>query len=106
MAKRESKAEEGRLAIKKLAETGAFSSLSGNGRDRQECMIHVYWSGLNYPDGDKRGHLVQRGKVTADLGLETMPMPPFTDEEMQSITFAAKMQALRCIRARKRAPKR
>jgi hypothetical protein len=70
----------------------------------EECLIHVYWSGLRDRKGLTEGdsHLIQRGKVSADLGLEGIPDPPFTSAEMQEITFAAKIQALKCLRARKR----
>jgi hypothetical protein len=66
----------------------------------EECMIHVAWSGLHDRGDDGRGHLVQRGKVTADLGLDHVPDPPFTNEEMQEITRAAKFEALKCLRRR------
>lgn len=60
---------------------------------RQEVMLHVYWSALNDKDDDGRGHLVQRDRVTADLGLDVVPDPPFTPDEMQKIMFAAKFAA-------------
>lgn len=87
------------MTMKKLAD--AFASASGVGH-REECLIHVYWTGLWDPNDPGRGHLLHRGEVSADLGLDAVPVPPFTDEEMQLITFAAKMQALKCLRARKR----
>lgn len=80
----------------------AFASLDAGGD--QETMIHVYWSAL----GDARdlreggrGHLMQRDRVSASLGLDCAPDPGFTNDEMQSITFAAKMAALKCLRQRK-----
>ena len=85
---------------KKLAD--AFASVSGVGDHREECLIHVYWTGLWDPNDSGRGHLLRRGEVSADLGLDAVPAPPFTDEEMQAITRAAKIQAIKCLRARKR----
>lgn len=64
-----------------------------------EVLLHVYWTKHTSDDGDRSGHLSMRGKVSADLGLETSP--DFTAAEMEQITFAAKMQALKCLRARK-----
>jgi len=94
-----------KTAVEKLVERGAFASLSGpSGDKREECMIVVAWTGLN-DARDKRegghGHLMMRDRVMADLGLEAVPVPGFTNEEMQLITFAAKMQALKCLTARK-----
>lgn len=98
--------------FKKLINPKAFASsmlvtpnqLEG-GRPQEEVMLHVYWSAL----GDARdvreggqGHRMQRDKVTASLGLDRAPDPGFTKSEMQDITFAAKMAALKCLRARKR----
>jgi hypothetical protein len=37
-----------------------------------------------------------------DLGLEQVPDPEFTGEEMQRIAFAAKMAALKVLSTRKR----
>lgn len=86
--------------VKRLAKSGAFASLSGDQRrGGEECLIHVYWTGHTRGGGES-GHLVQRGKVSADLGLDAIPSPPFTGEEMQSITRAAKMAAIRCLRKR------
>lgn len=68
-------------------------------------MIHVYWSAM----GDVRdareggnGHRMMRDKVSASLGIEQVPDPGFTAEEMQAITYAAKIAALKCLRLRKR----
>jgi hypothetical protein len=81
----------------------AFASCDANGG--QETMIHVYWSAL----GDARdvreggnGHRMQRDRVSASLGLDRTPEPGFTPDEMQSITRAAKMAALKCLRERSR----
>jgi len=67
-------------------------------------MLHVYWSALgdarDVREGDQ-GHRMQRDKVTASLGLDRAPDPGFTEAEMQDITFAAKMAALKCLRVRK-----
>lgn len=80
----------------------AFASHDAGGG--QETMIHVYWSAL----GDARdlreggrGHLMQRDRVSASLGLDCAPDPGFTSDEMQTITRAAKMAALKCLRMRK-----
>lgn len=82
----------------------AFASLDAGGL-HEETMIHVYWSG--YRDArDERdggmGHRMQRDKVTASLGLDRCPVPGFTEDEMQSIAYAAKMAALKCLTARAR----
>ena len=66
----------------------------------EECLIHVYWT-ARMPGGGMSHH-VMRGRVSADLGLVRVPDPPFTNEEMQAITFAAKMAALKCLSHRKR----
>lgn len=82
----------------------AFASLDA-GPAHVESMIHVYWSGY----GDARdardggmGHRMIRDKVTASLGLDHAIEPGFTGNEMQTIAFAAKMAALKCLRARRR----
>lgn len=46
-------------------------------------------------------HRVRRNEVMADVGLDP-PDPPLTSEEMQKITYAAKMETLRCLRRRKK----
>ena len=79
-----------------------FESLTGLPASH-EFLLHVYWSGLNDGGDDSRGHLIQRGKVTCDMGLENFPDPPPTAEEMQQVTFAAKMALLKILRTRKRA---
>lgn len=38
----------------------------------------------------------------ADLGLDAAPVPGFTEAEMQMITSAAKIAAIKCLRARAR----
>lgn len=88
--------------IQDLVESGAFASACG-AHTPEECLIHVYCSGLRDPQDPGRGHLMQRGMVSADLGLDGVPSPPFTSDEMQLILRAAKMQALKCLRARKSA---
>lgn len=79
-----------------------FKSLTGLQVGR-EFLLHVYWSGLDDGGDDGRGHLMQRGKVTCDMGLENFPDPPPTDDEMQKVTFAAKMAMAKVLRERKRA---
>ena len=81
-----------------------FKSLAGLSVGK-EFLLHVYWSGLDDGGDDGRGHLIQRGKVTADMGLENFPAPPPTAEEMQQVMFAAKMALLKILRTRKRAKK-
>lgn len=71
----------------------------------KEFMLHVHWSGLDDGDDDGRGHLLRRGTVVADVGLENFPDPPPTDEEMQQVMFAAKMALLKVLRQRKRGKK-
>lgn len=65
-------------------------------------MIRVSWSAVNDPDDGGAGHGVRRGEVIADLGLDAVPSPPFTAAEMQRITRAAKFEAFRCLKERKR----
>jgi len=60
----------------------------------EEFILRVAWSCT--PD-----HRIRRGEVMADIGLPP-PNPPLTNEEMQKITFAAKMETLRCLRRRKK----
>lgn len=81
----------------------AFSSI-GSGLP-QEVMIHVYWSARGDARDAReggRGHLMQRDKVTADLGLDLAPDPGFTEAEMQTITYAAKTAAIKCLRLRRK----
>lgn len=82
----------------------AFASLGAVGRG-PECMIRVGWSGYD-PNAawskDENSHLIRRGEVIADLGMPP-PDPPFTDDEMQRIAFAAKGAAIKCVIARRRA---
>lgn len=68
----------------------------------EEAMLYVGYTELR----EKRitgGHTIRRGEVMADIGLEKYPNPVFTSEDMQRITYAAKMEALRCLRKRIRA---
>lgn len=65
-----------------------------------ETLIHVYYTRWSPDDFDDRGHLLQRGKVSADLGLETGAGVDFANEEMQRIAQAAKFAAIKCIAAR------
>ena len=86
----------------------AFASLDA-GPAHVESMIHVYWSGY----GDARdardggmGHRMMRDKVTASLGLDHAIEPGFSEEEMQAITYAAKIAAMKCLTARRRGANR
>ncbi len=67
----------------------------------QEVMLRVSWSCLNHPDGQQQH--CRRDEVMLDLGLEQVPDPAFTNDEMQRIAFAAKIAALKALRSR---PKR
>lgn len=66
----------------------------------QEVMLRVSWSCLNHADGQQQH--CRRDEVMLDLGLEKLPDPSFTNDEMQRIAFAAKMAALKALSARKR----
>ncbi|MCC7024654.1 MAG: hypothetical protein IT338_17635 [Thermomicrobiales bacterium] len=81
----------------------AFASMDAGGG--QETVLHVYWSAI----GDARdaregrhGHRMQRDKVAVSLGLDRAPDPGFTPAEMQSIAYAAKIAAIKCLMARRR----
>lgn len=87
--------------VQQLAANNPFKRL-GPVKGAVEFMLTVYWSGLNDGDDDGRGHLMQRGRVTADMGLENFPDPPPTAEEMREVMFAAKMAMLKVLRKRKR----
>ena len=80
----------------------AFASLDA-GPSHVETMIHVYWSGYrdarDARDGNK-GHLMQRDKITANLGFDQAIEPGFSPDEIQAIAYAAKMAALKCLRER------
>lgn len=65
-------------------------------------MILVAWTGLGDTADKGRGHTELRGRTMADLGIDEVPDPPFTNDEMQSIGRAAKFEALRCLTRRKR----
>lgn len=65
-----------------------------------EVLLHVYWT----TNAGGHNHLELQNKVSADLGLEAPPSPPFTREEMEAIMFAAKMAAIKCLRKRKSRP--
>lgn len=67
----------------------------------EECLLHVYWTGRD-AGGQGSDHLTMRGRVSADLGIDRIPDPPFTNEEMQIIMFAAKMAAAKVLRDRKK----
>lgn len=95
---------EERSEVEKLVDEGAFNSLSASpSQNREEVMLHVSWSCYSAASGER--HHMRRGQVTADLGFDRIPSPGFTSDEMEKIMFAAKMEALRCLRRRKKARK-
>jgi hypothetical protein len=60
----------------------------------EEFLVRVSWS-------CSPNHAVRCGEVTADVGVAP-PTPPLTNEEMEQVMFAAKMQVLKCLRTRKK----
>jgi hypothetical protein len=72
-------------------------------------MLRVSWATNKHPDqettpGADDGQRVhcRRGEVMLDLGLPFRPGDDFTSEEMQTIAYATKMEALRVLRKRPR----
>jgi hypothetical protein len=63
-------------------------------------MLRVSWATNKHTD-DQPAH-TRRGEVMLDLGLPFSAGDDFTNEEMQAIAFATKMEALRVLRRRKR----
>lgn len=74
-----------------------------------EFMLRVSWATNKHSDqeGGDEGQLkhCRRGEVMLDLGLDFHAGDDFTSEEMQTIAYATKMEALRVLRRRKRAAK-
>ena len=64
-----------------------------------EFMLRVSWATNKHPDDQP--HHTRRGEVMLDLGLEFHPGDDLTSDEMQAVAFAAKMAALKCLRARR-----
>ncbi len=98
------KKEHSNLAIMDdLVKRRVFSSLTQgpHGERQPEYLIRVAWSAAFDPGDDGRGHMVRRDEVTANLGIDGI-IEPFTDREMQDITYAAKMAAAKCLRERKK----
>ena len=60
----------------------------------ERCLVVV-----GYVDGRDPLRLI--GRVSADLGLDDMPMSPLTMAEMQSVAFAAKMAISKVLVARR-----
>lgn len=65
-----------------------------------EALLHVFWTHHSSANQAVSGHQMFRTKVSCDLGLDYSP--DFTREEMELIMYAAKMQAVKCLRARKK----
>lgn len=60
----------------------------------ERCLVVV-----GYVDGKEPFQLL--GRVSADLGLDTMPNPPLSMTEMQPVAFAAKMALARVLLSRR-----
>lgn len=70
-----------------------------------EFMMRVSWATDRHPDqagAEGQPKHTRRGEVMLDLGLPFRPGDDFTSEEMQSIAYATKMEALRVLRRRSR----
>lgn len=80
------------------ADNHILAKLVHVGSTKPEVILRVAWSCLGHPDG--QGHMTWRGMVLADLALDKIP--DFTDAEMQRITRAAKLEAMKVLRDRKR----
>lgn len=71
-------------------------------RDRRHAAgMEVGLVVVGYADGREPFRLL--GRVSADLGIDTMPDPPLTMAEMQPVAFAAKMALGKVLAARARA---
>jgi hypothetical protein len=81
-----------KAARTEAAKGEAMKSISFN-----EFLLRVSWSCT--PD-----HLIRRGEVSADVGLPP-PEDPVTNEEMQHVMYAAKMELLRQLARRKKKPR-
>src|SRR5262249_46360460 len=64
-----------------------------------EFMLRVSWATSKHTDGQP--NYSRRGEVMLDLGLDFHSGGDFTSSEMQAIAFAAKVAALKCLRARR-----
>ena len=58
------------------------------------CLVVV-----GYASGREPFRLL--GRVSADTGMDAMPDPPLTMDEMQPVAFAAKMALAKVLSARK-----
>jgi hypothetical protein len=87
------------------AEGGAAMSARNKGSAfAEEVLLHIsVWTSLLSSRG-LSPHRTHIGNVSADLGLEAPP--DFTREEMQTIMYAAKTAAIKCLFARGRRVKR
>lgn len=65
------------------------------GEPFNEFLVGVFYNVGPGPD-----RYVALGRLTADMGCSP-PIPPISNEEMQSVAFAAKMAMANVLRARK-----
>lgn len=63
-----------------------------------EFMLRVSWATNKHTDGQPNH--TRRGEVMLDLGLEFHTGDDLTSDDMQAVASAAKIAALRCLRAR------
>ena len=63
-------------------------------KDKKQILLAVYWS----IDGDDDRY-VRRGEITTHIGDEIDP--PLSNDEMQHITYAAKMAFAKAMKDRK-----
>ena len=70
-------------------------------RSVQEAMgVEVVMIVVGYATGREPFRLL--GRVSADTGMDAMPDPGLTQEEMQPVAFAAKMAFIKVMRNRDR----
>jgi hypothetical protein len=70
-------------------------------RDVKEALgMEVCLVVVGYASGREPFRLL--GRVSADTGMNAMPDPPLTTDEMQPVAFAAKMAFAKVLSARRR----